>query len=70
MIIKIQRPLASSSGARDEVLIYAAGRKHQTIVAMTKGLRKLMGDSYKIYVEAEFKDGKWVIGKVAPDQSW
>lgn len=67
MIIKIQRPLA---GPHEEVLMYDRRRQHQRIVPMTGELRKLMGDRFKIYAEAEFKDGKWVIGKVAPDQSW
>jgi hypothetical protein len=70
MIVKVQRPLASTI-ADPPVLVYDQYRRCQTQIPMTDELRKRFGDKVKFYCTASPKGPSGVIlGQIVPDRGW
>lgn len=67
MIVKIQKPIMPPDGA---VLIYDQRRRHMESLPMNAKLAKLLGDRLKVYAEAEYRGGTWIVGQRVPDQTW
>lgn len=68
-IVKVQTPTASSGPTKDEVLIYAEGRRgfEQRVDA---DLFQRVGPTHKAFFYAVYRNGSWVVGEPAPTQEW
>ncbi|MCA1419456.1 hypothetical protein [Bradyrhizobium sp. BRP23] len=70
-VIKVQLPLATSDPTRAEMaLIYAEGRKFMTQQVLDQATRALMGSDAKAFFDANYRAGRWEIGKRVEDQDW
>ena len=68
-IVKVQVPLISNDPA-EHALVYAEGRKRVVQQPLDYTTKQLMGDDSKAFFEAEFRRGKWTIGKRVKDRDW
>lgn len=69
MIVKVQRPVASS-GDDGPVLIYDQPKELHKMVPMTPEIAKLFADRYKIFCEARVDGDSIYLIKVVPDRGW
>jgi len=69
MIVKVQIPIVSNDPARP-ALVYAERHKNQVQQSLDAATVAQMGDDLKGYFEAEFKNGRWIIGKRVADRKW
>jgi hypothetical protein len=77
MIVKVQRPVAGydfpMKRKQPDILVYAEGRAHQTIVHfadLPSWLRRELHERPKVFAEIERRGDKLVFLKLAEDQSW
>ena len=68
-IVKIQVPLITND-PMEYALVYAEGKTRIVQQGLNAVTRKLMGDDRKAFFEAEFRHGRWTIGKRVADQNW
>lgn len=69
MIVKVQRPVASS-GDDEPALIYDQSRELYKMVPMTPEIAKLFADRYKIFCEATVDGDTINLIKIVPDRGW
>ncbi|MEY9179690.1 hypothetical protein [Bradyrhizobium sp. USDA 313] len=70
-IIKVQVTLATNDpDLADMALIYAEDRKFMTQQRLHPAVRRLMNGDAKAFFEANFRSGRWEIGKRVEDQDW
>lgn len=69
MIVKVQRSLTSFNG-EEYVLIYNEERSVFTMIPLTAVWREKLGNQWKRYFEADYVEGKLVIGAAVPCQDW
>jgi hypothetical protein len=75
MIVKVQRPLASSRDVLQDApfFVYVEGRRFQAHVPRSKipdTAIAAMGEDAKAYFEATLQNGEWILGRRVADQAW
>ena len=68
-VFKIQRPVMHAGGPA-LMLLYNEDRSLTYQLPMTKALNKIFGERYKLFVEAQFVNGDFLIGNDVPDPGW
>lgn len=70
MILKVQRPLFSSTGDYTEVLVYDETRCVDTFCPFTPELQKRFGERAKIFVDGSVVDGALEIEREVSSRPW
>jgi hypothetical protein len=68
-IVKVQVPFFSND-PEELVLIYSRFRKNLVQQPLSDAARKQMGEDFKAFFEAEFRNGRWILGQRVIKQDW
>ncbi|MEY9493790.1 hypothetical protein [Bradyrhizobium elkanii] len=68
-VVKVQIPLITNDPHK-HALVYANDRKCIVQQPLSDTTIKLLGDDRKAFFEAEFRRGKWLIGRRVQDMDW
>jgi hypothetical protein len=68
-IVKVQVPFFSND-PEELVLVYSKNRKNLVQQPLSDAARKQMGEDLKAFFEAEFRNGRWLLGQRVTQRDW